>query len=111
MYTPFNIKPSRLSVLATIMNRINNRLNIGRFACEDDGDVNPVQFKVGFDVEGSSLSAKQIHTMVDAGCFAFRYYEGVLAAIAFTSQSADQVWQTFLEEEKSKDEKTNTEDN
>jgi hypothetical protein len=99
MYSPVSVPPARMADMTRILNRINTRLGLGRFACHDDEDSNPVQFLVRIDVEGGALAPQQITTMVKEAYWAFRPYGQLIATAALTKQSANDLWAKFLAEE------------
>lgn len=98
VYTPFNVPASRMDVMARVVNRVNCRLPMGRLGCVDDGESNPVQFKVAIDVEGSTLTPEQVHTMVGTALEVYGHFGSLLAATALTKKSLDQLWQDFEQE-------------
>lgn len=99
MYSPVNVPPARMADMSRILNRINMRLGIGRLGCHDDKDSNPVQYLALIDVEGGTLAAQQIASMVGAGFATFGPYGQLIAATALTRQPADALWANFIEEE------------
>ena len=99
MYSPFNVSPAKMPEMARVLNRINISNALGRLACSDDDDANPVQFHSIVDVEGGALSVTQIDTMVSASIHAFERYGELLAAVALTKQSGNALWKSFLKEQ------------
>lgn len=96
VYSPYNVPPRRMDVMSRILNRVNAQLILGRLACDDDEDASPVQFKCGFDVEGSTLSPIQVSTLIKMGTATFEGFGSVLVAAALTRRSADELWSEFL---------------
>lgn len=96
LYSPFSLDSKRVHELAVILNRINMRLVLGRFATDDDDDSNPIQWKAAIDVEGGSLSVDQLSTMVSAGCGSFRQHAELLSVVGFTKCSVDEAWDEFM---------------
>ena len=92
IYSPMTVPPARMADMARILNRINCRWELGRLACYDDEDSNPVQFRANIDVEGGSLSPNQIGTMVGAAIGTFNRFGQLLAAVALTKQPGDKLW-------------------
>lgn len=99
MYSPMNVPHARMGEVTRILNRVNTRLGLGRLACYDDEESNPLQFLVRIDVEGSALTTRQITSMISAAIGTFRGYGQLLIAAALTKQSVDSLWNEFLEEE------------
>jgi Putative bacterial sensory transduction regulator len=109
-YTKFEVPPSRMGELSRLMNIINMSNNFGRLACNDDDDANPIQFCIGYDVEGSSVTAKQIDIMTKEAGLWFSRWHSTLASVALTKTTAKKALEQFLadqaaaEEERSDDE-------
>jgi hypothetical protein len=99
IYSPYKVPPARMSDMARLLNRINNRLNIGRLACMDDEDANNVQFKGIIDVEGGRFGGSMIGNLYYSGINTFEYYGDLLAAAAMTKQPIERLWSEFLEQE------------
>lgn len=103
LYSPFHVPPARMPEMSRLLNRINTRLGLGRLACHDDDESNPVQFLAVCDVEGGSLSAGQVGTMIAAAVATFRPYGELLAAAVFTKQQVDALWEEYLEDREKKE--------
>ena len=103
-YSPLNVPASRIKDAAVLMNRINQRLPLGRVVTPDDGTPRPVQYKAVIDVEGSEFASEQITNMVASGISVFEDFGSVFGALAVTKQSADQIWDEFLKAEKEAEE-------
>lgn len=95
-YSAYKVPRQRIDVVARILNRINCGLVLGRLACADETGARPIQFKCGFDVEGSTLSPIQVNTLVSAAGATFHTYGSLLAAAALTKRSVDELWLEFL---------------
>jgi hypothetical protein len=96
LYGPITVPPARMQDTLRILNRVNTRLTLGRFVCLEE--TTAIQYMASIDVEGSWLSVEQIGIMVDAASSTFGFYGEVLAAVALTKQSADALWNDFLQE-------------
>ena len=103
LYTPFNVPPARMADMSRLLNRINLCIGIGRLCCLDEGLTNPVQYKVGIDVEGAPFAPQHIENMLAAGGRILDHYGQLLATVALTDVSADAAWSKFLEEEERKE--------
>lgn len=99
LYAPFSIPASREPDACIIINRVNQRLGLGRLVWLEDGRI---QFRDAIDVEGSQLTAEQIGTMLGASCGTYRQYADLLCAVAFTKQPAEALWKQFIEEEEAR---------
>lgn len=102
LYSPYLVPVARLPAMSRILNRINSsKLRLGRLAVLDDGDPNPVQFKAAIDFEGGAVTKSQVSTMVQV-CFLMSRFHHLLSAVALTKASEDDLWNDFLEDEKSR---------
>ncbi len=99
LYSPYQVPRSRMDAMARLLNLVNFRLDLGRFATNDGPAARPVQMKVCVDVEGSALTTKQVDTLVSLGVTAFRTYGSVLAATALTLRPVVELWEAFLQED------------
>lgn len=99
LYTPYKVQIQRMAVMARVMNKVNSRLGFGRIACQDDSEARRIQFKISLDVEGSSLSPVQIHTMLSMGVATFRTYGSLLVGAAMTKRSLEEIWFDFLSDQ------------
>lgn len=97
-YSPYHCPPTRMDAMARVLNRINLNLNIGRFACPDDENANPVQFRASIDLDGTQASPEQVGLMSDTGSGSFTYWGSLLAAVALTKRPVDELWEDFLAE-------------
>lgn len=102
-YSPVNVPPARMAHMARILNRINIRLRLGRLACGDDSNSNPVQFRAGIDVHGGVLAHDQIDSMLGDGLWTMDEYGRLLADAALTEKSPDALWALFIEGEAPKE--------
>jgi hypothetical protein len=97
-YTTFEVPPARMGEMARLINIINMVQHFGRFGCADDDESNAVQFCLTYDVEGGSITGKQIDLMADE---AMRWYDrwySLLASVALTKTTAKEAWATHLED-------------
>lgn len=85
--------------MARLLNKINLRLTIGRLACIDDNEPNPVQYRARIDLKGGSLAENQIDTLAIAACRIFTLYDPIIKKIALTKKSASRCWAELLEAE------------
>jgi hypothetical protein len=99
LYSPYQVPKSRIAAMALILNRVNFRLDLGRFATNDGPAARPIQMKVCVDVVGSDLTTKQVVTLMGLGVTAFRTYGSVLAATALTQRPVEELWEAFLQED------------
>ena len=100
LYSPFNIPAARRSEIFDIINRVHGKLRLGRFWCPTGDTARELQFKVVIDVEGSSISTKQIGVMLGSALQAFRQYGAVFARVAMTNEPAETAWNDFESEQK-----------
>ena len=99
MYSPFTVPANRIDATVKLLNRINRtRLRLGKLTVLDNGESSPIQFTYSIDVEGGSLSPNQIGTVVGI-CFSLSRFHQLLSAVALTKQSADKLWEDFVQEE------------
>lgn len=111
VYSPYKVKPARMGDMARILNRINIGLSLGRLACYDDDEDNPVQFLARIDIEGGQLGKTQIGTMISAAGGTFDDCGQLLAAVALTRQPVDLLWKQYLEERADKEAKRRSDGN
>jgi hypothetical protein len=105
LYTPYNVPRPRLNVLSRICNRLHyDELLFGRLACKEGPDPQPIQFKCGFDVNGSSLSPEQVDTLVGLGVSTFRMHGELLAAAALSKRPLEDLWLEHLAADEEHDE-------
>lgn len=95
-YSPYRVPIGRRDVVARILNRVNCRLGLGRLACDDGSEARPIQFKCGFDVEGSTLSPVQVNTLIALGVGTFRSYGELLAGAALSKRGIEELWLEYL---------------
>jgi hypothetical protein len=99
MYSPFSVPALRKAEMAIILNFVNMRVRIGRFATPTEDKSSPVQFFAVADVEGGQLGATMINTMINACTEYFEVYGPLMATVALTKISAKQAIADFIEEE------------
>ena len=99
LYSPIKVPPAKMGEMTRLINRVNMRLGLGRLACPDDDEANPVQFLARIDVEGGVLEPKQIGNLVGAAFGTFNPYGSLITTVALTKQSAAACWAELLEEE------------
>jgi hypothetical protein len=95
LYAPFNIPVVRRSEILDVLNRVHGKMRLGRFCCPTGEKAGQLQFKVVIDVEGSSLSTKQIDVMLGSALSGFRRYGPVFARVAMTNEPAETAWRDF----------------
>ena len=96
LYSSFSVPPHRQDEIAILLNFINVRLFLGRFALRISDEAAPIQFLSSFDMEEGEMSAKMIFNMVGAGVHALSRYRDSLAAVALTKTSAREAINEFL---------------
>jgi len=108
LYSPLKMPVSRIADTAIILNRINMRITLGRFACRDDGESQSVQFKSVIDVEGAEFATEQISNMASAAVEVFQHYGEVFTALALTKKLAKEIWDDFLNAEEEAEKRDNS---
>ena len=99
-YSPYRVPIGRLDVMARILLRVNYRLALGRLACFDPSEeAKPLQWKCGFDVEGSTLSPIQVKNLISVGVGTWRTYGSLLAMAALSNRNLDDLWAEFQQKE------------
>jgi hypothetical protein len=83
-YTPFSVPPKRLPVMLQALNALNRRTGIGRFACGEESEAAPVQFRVASRVADSSTALEQLEFLFDYGSWVIEQHAAMLEAIALT---------------------------
>jgi hypothetical protein len=101
LYSPFNIPVARRSEILDVLNRVHGKMRLGRFCCPTGEKARELQFKVVIDVEGSSISTKQIDVMLGSALNGFRSYGPVFARVAMTNEPAETAWSDFEAAQKS----------
>ncbi len=84
--------------MARLINIINMVQHFGRFGCADDDESNAVQFCLTYDVEGGSITGKQIDLMADEAMRWYGRWHSLLASVALTKTTAKEAWATHLED-------------
>ena len=97
IYSFFNVPVSRMNEIASVLNRINTRIVVGKFSCLDDEKPHPVRFTVAFDFEGGDLSTGLIQNMINAAGGAMDRYGALLVSTALTKLSVEAVWEDFVD--------------
>jgi hypothetical protein len=103
LYGPVNVPILRRSEVAEILNIINLCLGLGRLVFLLGDEPGPIQFLARVDVEGSELAPTQITNLLKAGLGTFETYGDLLAKVALTKLSVDELWSNFMEEEATKE--------
>lgn len=96
LYSSFSVPPHRHDEIAILLNFINLRLGLGRFALRYCEDVVPIQFLASVDVEEGEMSVKMITNMIGAGAHALSRHRDSLAAVALTKTSAKEAINEIL---------------
>lgn len=91
-WSSFQVPRSRMDAMTRLLNRINFQMDLGTLACEDGPAARAIRYRCGFDVEGSTLSPVQVHTLIGLGINAFRAYGNALATTALTKRPVDEIW-------------------
>ena len=104
LYGHFNVPINRRTEVIQLINRAHGRIGLGRFHASMDEKPRPVQFKYLIDLEGSSLSTKQIDVMLASAASSCELYGPLFAKVAMTDVSAEDVWAEFLETERQQEE-------
>ena len=100
LYSSFSVPPHRQDEIAILLNFINLRLGLGRFALRMSDEAAPIQFLSSVDVEEGEMSVKMISNMIGAGVNALCRHRDSLAAVALTKTSArEAINQILLSEE------------
>jgi hypothetical protein len=96
LYSSFSVPPHRHDEIAVLLNFINLRLGLGRFALRYCDDAAPIQFLASVDVEEGEMSVKMICNMIGAGVHSLSRYRDILAAVALTKTTAREVINEIL---------------
>ena len=102
LHGPYKVSPSRVGEICRLLNLINLRLSLGRFACLEDSDSYPIHFRARIDVEGGTLQTKQVEKLVTAAYRAFDYYGPIIVTVAITEKSASLCWAELLAQEQNR---------
>jgi len=100
-YGPTKVPPFRMGELTRLLNKINLRLTIGRLACIDDHDANPVQYRARIDLNGGKLTTAQIDTLALTAWKIFTLYGPIIEEVALRKKSASRCWTALIEAETS----------
>lgn len=101
LYSSFSVPPRRQDEIAVLLNFINLRLGLGRFALRYCDEAAPIQFLASVDVEEGEISVKMISNMIGAGVHSLSRYRDFLAAVALTKTSAKEAINEILLSEES----------
>ena len=96
LYSSFSVPPHRHDEIAILLNFINLRLGLGRFALRYCDDAAPIQYLASADVEEGEMSVKMITNMIGAGVHALCRYRDFLAAVALTKTTAKEAINEIL---------------
>lgn len=97
IYSPFDIPVPRIQEIVKLINRLNIRMPLGRYAIVDNGEPVRIQWKGMIDVEGATLSAKQVRTIQQCGFDLFERDIESFTRLAFSKCTADEIWDEMLE--------------
>jgi len=97
MYSPFNVPLARMNEMAVIMNWVNWRIAIGRFAFKRQDEPSPVQYYGMVDVEGGTLSPEMVQQLVGGAVELFEAYGDIMTTVALTKTSAETAIADFEE--------------
>jgi hypothetical protein len=90
IYSPIRVPLCRLPETVQFLNKANTAAAMGRFAIDDDGEANPVQWMCTYDLEGGTITPRQIELMVGYGTHAFRSCWRGIVSVAILDASADE---------------------
>ena len=99
LYGATKVPTARMGEMTRLLNRINLRLTIGRLACVDDNESNPVQYRARIILNGATLDAQQIDTLALAAWRIFSIYGPIISRVALTKTSTKECWAELLKEE------------
>lgn len=98
-YGPIKVTPSRMGEMTRLLNNINLRLTIGRLACVDDDDANPVQYRARISLNGGTLAAQQIDDLALAAWRICTIYGPIISRVALTKVTTKECWADLLQDE------------
>ena len=85
LYSPVIVPESRFSEVSMLLNLINMRTTIGRFACVSGGKI---QFCVAYDVKGSELEPQTIDNMLGRAGDSMDAWRSEIGLVVFSNMTA-----------------------
>ncbi len=94
IYSPFEVPVHRIPDALKLINRLNVRMSMGRYAIIDDVPAS-IQWKSTIVVEDSQLAVRQVGHIQSYGASIFERDLEMFTRLVFTKMSAEEIWDDF----------------